>query len=97
MEDFYTCLLLAVRHGQGDMRAVLDEYCRPGLCKSRLKNFEGIGISPSLMTDMLELGGTPTAHHELDGWVHTDAHDAFDLMPLGCLEGFAIYFANESK
>eukprot|EP00435_Cladocopium_sp_Y103_P061861 s268_g23.t1 len=41
------------RHGQGDMHAVLDEYCRPG---------------------------TPTAHHELDGWVHTDAHDAFDLM-----------------
>lgn len=23
--------------------------------------------------------GTPRAHHELDGWVHTDAHDAFDL------------------
>lgn len=41
------------RHGQGDMRAVLDEYCHPG---------------------------TPKAHHELDGWVHTDAHDAFHLM-----------------
>ena len=35
--------------------------------------------------DMLELRGTPKAHHELDGWVHTDAHDAFHLMHLGCL------------
>ncbi|CAJ1377871.1 unnamed protein product [Effrenium voratum] len=36
----------------------------------------------TMATDPLDdycFPGTPRAHHELDGWVHTEAHDAFDL------------------
>eukprot|EP00913_Durusdinium_trenchii_P031786 g29770.t1 len=37
------------------------------------------GFDMSTSLDEYCFPGTPRAHHELDGYVHTDPHDAFDL------------------
>ena len=76
-----------VRHSQATMATdPLDDYCFPGVMHAGVVCKQKFGLSSA---------GTPRAHHELDGWVHTEAHDAFDLAqrsrqkvnPIGLSEG----------